>query len=292
MKLRDDKLNDIINWAKHNNDVRAVLLTSSLVNPYAPVDDFSDLDIEIIFDDNAFYVTDAVWIKEFGDPIAMVEEDESYFDEKHAMKMVLYDDHVKVDFKLISKQKFLQEVQLSELPEDWDIGYKVLLDKDGITNNMKPPTYHVAFVTKPTREKFKQVLNDFWWDTTYVAKCLARDEIFYAKFISENNIRTDYLTPLIEWYLASQNQWNLSTNKHGRLFKKYIDGELWRVIEHTFSGCDLHDNWNALFSMADLVSKIGTDLALKLNYEYPFSLETKVRKYLTAVRSGTFIYNR
>lgn len=287
MKLRDDKLNDIINWSKHNNDVRAVLLTSSLVNPYAPVDDFSDLDIEIIFDDNAFYVSDSSWIKEFGEPIAMVEEDESYFDEKHAMKMVLYDDHVKVDFKLISKPKFLQEVQLSELPEDWDIGYKVLLDKDGVTNNMKTPTYQVAFVTKPTREKFKQVLNDFWWDTTYVAKCLARDEIFYAKFMSENNIRTDYLTPLIEWYLSSQNQWNVSTNKYGRLFKKHIDADLWSIIEHTFSGSNLQDNWNALFSMADLVSKIGTDLAVKLDYEYPFILETKIRKYLIGVRSRT-----
>lgn len=287
MKFRDDKLNDIINWSKQNNDVRAVLLTSSLVNPYAPVDDFSDLDIEIIFDDNAFYVADSGWIKLFGEPIAMVEEDESYFDEKHAMKMVLYDDHVKVDFKLISKAKFLLEVQLGELPEDWDIGYKVLLDKDGITNNMKTPTYQVAFVTKPNREKFKQVLNDFWWDTTYVAKCLARDEIFYAKFMSENNIRTDYLTPLIEWYLCSQNKWNVSTNKHGRLFKKHIDADLWSIIEHTFSGSDLQDNWNALFSMADLVSKIGSDLALKLDYEYPFSLEAKVRKYLIDVRSRT-----
>ncbi|WP_410493461.1 hypothetical protein [Chryseobacterium sp. RU33C] len=28
--------------------MRALVLTSSLVNPYAPVDDFSDLDIELV----------------------------------------------------------------------------------------------------------------------------------------------------------------------------------------------------------------------------------------------------
>lgn len=44
MKVREEKLEQIIHWAENNPDIRAVLLTSSLVNPYAPVDDFSDLD--------------------------------------------------------------------------------------------------------------------------------------------------------------------------------------------------------------------------------------------------------
>jgi aminoglycoside 6-adenylyltransferase len=63
----------------------------------------------------------------------MIEEDESCFEYKHAMKMVLYDDGVKVDFKLFSASKFWQEIHQKELPEDWDIGYQVLTDKDGIT---------------------------------------------------------------------------------------------------------------------------------------------------------------
>lgn len=52
MKVRDEKLKAIIDWSKNNRDIRAVLLTSSLVNPLAPVDDFSDLDIEFVFEDN------------------------------------------------------------------------------------------------------------------------------------------------------------------------------------------------------------------------------------------------
>ncbi|OBW41013.1 Streptomycin adenylyltransferase [Chryseobacterium sp. MOF25P] len=50
MKAREEKLRSIINWSENNEDVRAVLLTSSLVNPLAPVDEFSDLDIELIFE--------------------------------------------------------------------------------------------------------------------------------------------------------------------------------------------------------------------------------------------------
>lgn len=56
MKVRDEKLKAIIDWSKNNRDIRAVLLTSSLVNPLAPVDDFSDLDIEFVFEDNTNYV--------------------------------------------------------------------------------------------------------------------------------------------------------------------------------------------------------------------------------------------
>lgn len=130
MKAREEKLKTIINWSENNEDVRAVLLTSSLVNPLAPVDEFSDLDIELIFENNTQYILDKNWTHHFGNPIAMIEEDETSFDGRHAMKMILYDDHVKVDFKLFSKDKFLEEVKLKELPEDWDIGYKVLIDKE------------------------------------------------------------------------------------------------------------------------------------------------------------------
>lgn len=280
--LRKEKLETIIDWSKSNKDIRTALLTSSLVNPLAPIDEHSDLDIELVFEDNAKYISSKDWINLLGNPIAMIEENESSFDDKHAMKMVLYDDYIKVDFKLYSVPNFLEQVDQNELCEDWDIGYKVLIDKDGITKNMKEATHQVSIIKKPTEQKFKQLLNDFWWDTTYVAKCLARDEIFYAKFMAESNIRTDYIIPLIEWHIANQHDWNITTNKYGRLFKKYLTSEIWEKIEQTFSGKNINENWNALFAMADLVSEIGTDLSEKLNYEYPFKLETDIRKYLNA----------
>ena len=131
MKVREEKLRTIIEWSEKNEDVRVLLLTSSLVNPLALVDEFSDLDIEFVFEDNTNYISDKSWTLKFGNPIAMIEEDESCFNHKHAMKMLLYEDGVKVDFKLYSKSKFIKETQEKELPEDWDIGYKILIDKDG-----------------------------------------------------------------------------------------------------------------------------------------------------------------
>ena len=285
MKVREEKLKSIIEWSEKNEDVRAVLLTSSLVNPLAPVDEFSDLDIEIVFENNTNYISDKSWMLNFGNPIAMIEEDESCFDGIHAMKMVLYEDRVKVDFKLYNKPNFIAETKQEKLSKDWDIGYKVLVDKEEITKHILKPTYQVSIIKKPTEKEFQQIINDFWWDTVYVAKCLVRDEIFYAKFMSETNIRTEYLIPLIEWYIASNHNWNITTNKYGRLFKKYLNQEMWTKIENTFSGGNIKENWTALLSMADLVSEIGTELSNKLGYKYPYKLEKDIRKYLTEIKT-------
>ncbi|MBD8081828.1 AadS family aminoglycoside 6-adenylyltransferase [Chryseobacterium caseinilyticum] len=284
MKVREEKLEAIIEWAKKNEEVRALLLTSSLANPLAPVDDFSDLDIELVFDNNSKYILEKDWVMNFGNPIAIIEEDETFFEGIHAMKMVLFEDGVKIDFKLYNKSNFLRETKHQRLPEDWDIGYRILMDKDGITEQMQQPTYQISLIRRPFEKDFLKIINDFWWDTTYVAKCLARNEIFYAKYMSETVIRTEYLVPLIEWYIAADHGWNITTNKHGRLFKKYLNKEIWNKIELTFSGSSIEDNWNALFAMADLVSETGNNLAEKLGYIYPKKLEDDILKYLNSLR--------
>lgn len=286
MDSRDKKLQQILAWATANDDVRAMLLTSSLVNPYAPVDQFSDLDIELVFSDLQKVLNDDGWLSHFGKVVAKIAEPETVFNGKHAMRMVLYDDYVKVDFKLYSVSKFREDVENDELPEDWDIGYKVLVDKNRLTADLKPASHQVSLIKRPTAAEFEQKLNDFWWDMTYVAKCLARDNIFYAKFMSEDNMRTDYLVPLIEWYIAVDHGWNMTTNKHGRLFKKYLSPEIWQKIEATFSGGDIQDNWRALIAYADLVRELGTTLADKLNYSYPGELENNIRQYLVFVKAS------
>lgn len=101
----------------------------------------------------------------------------------------------------------------------------------------------------------------------------------------ENMMRTDYLVPMIEWYIASQHHWNITTNKHGRLFKKYLPHDLWMEIEATFSGSGIEENWTALFAYADLTSRLGIQLAETLRYRYPVELEKNIRKYLENVRS-------
>lgn len=155
IKAREEKLQQIIQWATANEEIRAVLLTSSLVNPNAPSDKFSDLDIEFVIRSFDEFLKDDSWLTAFGKVIAKVVENEEAFDGKNAMRMVLYDDYVKVDFKLYRIAQFLEEVQSTELQEDWDVGYRVLIDKDNMCAGMQAPTFQSVLIKKPTKEKFE-----------------------------------------------------------------------------------------------------------------------------------------
>lgn len=71
-KKHEQLLNTIRNWAETNNNIRAMLLTSSLVNPVAPVDELSDLDIEFVVKDLPSFLKDDSWLANFGPIIAVI----------------------------------------------------------------------------------------------------------------------------------------------------------------------------------------------------------------------------
>lgn len=288
MKNRDQKLQQIIDWAKQNPDVRAVLLTSSLVNPLAPIDDFSDLDIELVFEDLEPYKHDDNWLSYFGNPIAKMNDDEQAFDGFNAIKMVLYDDFVKIDFKIYQKEKFIELANQANLPYDWDIGYKILLDKDYLTIKLKRPTYTASLIKKPTKNEFEKLNQDFFWDVTYAVKSLARKDFFYAKFIIENILRTEYFIPMIEYYIGLENDWKVTANKHGRLFENYLSPSDWVKIKLTFAGNELQENWSALEIMIQLFCKFSKKIALHLNYNYPEKLAQDISNYFITIRSDSY----
>ena len=140
----------------------------------------------------------------------MIEEDESCFDGKHAMKMVLYEDFVVIlNFTANQMHKGnAREIIIRRL----DI-YKILIDKDGITKQMLKPTYQISII-KTVRKSFNPI-NDSVIQHTKTC----RDEILY-EFMSETVI-AQIFNSLIEWQLREHN-WNITTNKYGRLFKSIL----------------------------------------------------------------------
>jgi len=281
---RSAQLEKTLQWAKDNEQIRAMLLTSSMVNPDAPVDDFSDLDIEWVIADLPAFLADDSWLSHFGEVVSYIVENEEAFDGRHAMRMVFYADYSKIDFKLYTVDKFVEDTLAEILPEDWDVGYKVLLDKDGLTQHMKPPTYASVLIKRPSKEHFQWVLNNYWWDLTYVVKCLWREELFYARFMSEQVMRFEHLQHIIEWYIGMQHDWKVTTNKYGRLFKQYLSPELWQRVEATLAGADMRDNWRALEAYAALGRELGMAIAGGLGYRYPAKLDEQVTRYIETVK--------
>lgn len=98
-------------------------------------------------------------------------------------------------------------------------------------------------------------------------------------------MRTQYFQTMVEWHIGLEHDWKVSTNKKGRLFKKYLSPEMWKKIEATFSGSNIEDNWRSLFAYANIGTEMGTAMAEKLGYPYPTELEQNIRDYLKHVKS-------
>lgn len=278
MRNEANILAEILQWSAANKNIKAVILTSSRANPIASPDLLSDYDIELIVSSLQNFADDK-WMSEFGDVIASINEERPGC----LTRLVLYSDAVRIDFQVHTKSEFLKSLKQNPLPPHWDIGYKILLDKDNILEPLSAPTGSIYNINKPSREAFSKLINDFWWDTTYVAKSLWRDELAYAKYMADSIIRDGYINTMLEWYIGLQNNWSVNTNKHGRWFKKYLDKKTWKESQHIFSDADIRRNWQALFATCRMFGRIAKGVAAALQYDYPYELERNVVSYLKKI---------
>lgn len=280
MRKPDEVLKEITNWPGKNDEIRTVILTGSRGQSKAPVDLFSDYDIEIVVNNPAKFLDNEEWLSAFGEPLIIIHTNEDF-----TLRMVIYKDYVRIDFRIYSIKDFEQGNIQTQLPEHLDNGYKILLDKDQITLNLKPPAYNAFIITRPSKKEFLAIVTDFWWDTTYAAKSLWRNELFYAKYMLDSIIRFSYLQKIIEWYIASQFDWKISTNKYGRFFKQYLDTETWKELEKTFAGNEIEENWNALFATSNLFRRLAMSIAAETGYSYPQKLDTEITAYLNKIKT-------
>jgi len=280
--MRSEKtvLQELLNWGQEQENIRAVVMTSSRANPDATLDIFTDYDIELIVTNLQDFRSNDQWISHFGDVLANIKE----MNATSCTQLVLYSDGVRIDFSIYTISEFLRVTNQSSIPEHWNIGYKILLDKDEVTQMLPLPTHTHYNISPPTEKEFTGVVKDFWWDTTYVAKSLWRDEIYFAKYAFDSLIHCNYLRKMIEWYIGLNNNWAVNPNKYGRWFKRYLDTETWERIENSFADSNVEKNWKALFATTDLFRRLATEIANQLNFGYDNNLDRNITGYLTKIQ--------
>ena len=97
-----------------------------------------------------------------------------------------------------------------------DVGYRVLLDKDGATDNWPAPTFTAHIPAKPTEEQYVALVEEFWWSTTYVKKARARGEEFFARFVIDQDMTYECLRRILEWRVEVDRDWSWKPGAYGR----------------------------------------------------------------------------
>lgn len=278
MRSEREMLDLIINTARQDERVRAVIMNGSRVNPNAPKDFFQDYDVVYLVTEKESFLAEPSWIKVFGELMILQLPDEmadpsAEGKDSYAYLMQFADgNRIDLSLYLVGKLDQLEEDSLT----------LTLLDKDGILPKFEPPNDTGYLPKPPTAKKFFDCTNEFWWCSPYVAKGLWRREIVYAKqmlvYVREQ------LDKMLVWYVGIRNDFQESPGKMGKYLEKYLEPELWQLLLRTYSDADYDHTWEALLAMGDLFRRIAIPVAEHFGFQYPSGDDQRVTAHLSHVR--------
>jgi aminoglycoside 6-adenylyltransferase len=274
----------LIRWADSEPLVRALLLTGSRAERNAQRDALSDYDVIVLASEIGPFTSDDSWLQAYGGVLVSTHNSYPCCGIDVQTRLTLYEDGTKIDYSLWSTM-FLKEVSRQPQPPDvLDFGYRVLVDKDNLAADLKPPTHTAHIPRKPNEAEFRALVEEFWLETSYVAKNLSRGELLPAKYSFDAVIKFNLLRRMLEWRVELDHDWSLRLGFMGRGLKTMLRPEALAQLESTFVGAQTEGNWRALFETVDLFRTTARAVAEGLGYSYPEEADRGVMTYLNGIK--------
>jgi aminoglycoside 6-adenylyltransferase len=279
-----DVIDKLVVWGTAHPLIRAMILTSSRTRPDGPVDLLSDYDLILVVSDVRPFAFDDAWISEYDRPMVRWGDQ----GEEHGLttyfRGVVYQKYVRIDYSIWPVEVLERIAADSPLPE-LDMGYRVLLDKDQRTAGWKQPTYQAYIPTRPTEAEYRALVEEFWWGTTYVAKSLWRDELVFAKWVLDADLKLETMRRMLEWRIEIDRHWKVAPGLHGRGLKHLLPPDIWSEFAKTYVSLGVEETWAALDRVIALFRQVALDVGNALGYTYPQQVDDQVSAYLEAIRA-------
>ncbi|HFK1475590.1 TPA: aminoglycoside 6-adenylyltransferase [Bacillus paranthracis] len=281
MRTEKEMLDLIINTAKEDERIRAVIMNGSRVNPHVKRDCFQDYDIMYVVKDIQSFTSNHNWIHRFGEiMIVQMPEEMSLVppdgDGKFPYLMQFMDGN-RIDLTLVPVELINNFVGQDSLS-------KLLLDKDNCIEEFPPASDKDYLIKKPTEKEFLGCCNEFWWCSTNVAKGLWREELSYAKGMLDGPVR-DMFIVMLEWHIGMKTDFTVNAGKFGKHFEQYIEKDMWEQFKRTFSNAEYENIWESFFVMGNLFREVANEIANTYGYRYPQDDDDKVTNYLKHVKA-------
>jgi aminoglycoside 6-adenylyltransferase len=276
MRTEKEIIDLIIDIAKKDERIRAVMMDGSRADPDAKKDKYQDYDIKYFVKDISPFYGNTEWVvKHFGNPIIMQMPESMDLippsGDGHFCWLMIFEDGVRIDLS----------IEFSEYIDDGE-PVIVLLDKDGFLPKIEPNRKH-WHIRKPSQKHFYDCCTEFWWCLNNIAKGIARDELPYTMNMYNCFVK-NMLDMMIEWYIGVNYDFSISTGKNGRYFKKFLSETLYEKYKKTFSDSNYENLWNSMFSACELFHYTAEKVAKYLNVEYNQNEENGMLKYLNMVK--------
>lgn len=280
-------IDKLVRWADQQPLIRALVLESSRANPGASLDLFSDYDLLLIVSSLQPFVDDDQWLHAFGTPLVRFNDQDEIEGVPTYNRLVLYEDGTKIDYILWPVAALDRVRAKAALPDILDLGYRVLVDKDGLLRGLAVPSYTAHIPAKPTQQDYTALVEEFWWESTYVPKHLWRGDLLAVKYNLDIVMKAELLLRLLEWKIEITHDWSIRPGNIGRGLQKLLDSDTWTSLAQTYVGFDREDNWHALFNTIALFRRTALEVADALGFAYPHALDQRVMAYLEQYRRMT-----
>jgi aminoglycoside 6-adenylyltransferase len=275
MRSEQEMFDLILETARQDERIRAVLLNGSRANPNAPRDRFQDFDIVYFVTEVEPFKYNLEWIRRFGEIMIMQMpedmQDPPPEDMGSWVYLMQFMDGNRIDLSIAPLSR-VHEISSDSLSV-------VLLDKDGLIPGLPPSSERDYLPQPPSAKAFSDCCNEFWWVSVYVAKGLWRREILYAKYYLDHYVR-DQLAKMLDWTIGTRTQFNRNPGKYGKYVQRYLESEEWKLLLKTYSDAGFDRTWESLDAMCTIFRLLANEVAGHFGYEYPLQDDERVSAYL------------
>ena len=265
MRTDNEIMDLIMNKARNDERIRAVVLWGSRADKDATHDRYCDFDVVYIVEDIRSFTRDISWLNYWGEMLILQMPNDWY---KHRydyngtgsfVYLMQFKDGTRIDLTLIEKKNIDELVQEKE-PRT------VLLNKDE-DMQIGDITENTAFLIKrPDAKEYFDTCNEFWWLSVNVAKGICREEFCFVKMFMEQ-YQMEMLHKMISWKIGIKHDFAVTTGKADKYFKRYLpDGEMSRIMNLYPSG-DYNNIREKLFSMFDYFGELSEEVGNHFGFE-------------------------
>ncbi|MCS3806740.1 aminoglycoside 6-adenylyltransferase [Chromobacterium alkanivorans] len=273
---QNHRLDNAIAWAQSRTDVDALILTGSFARDDGSADIHSDLDLEIIGPTPTMLADNDGWLRDIGPLLTVLRLSEG---QAWPTRLAIYADGVKIDFTLAGSAR-LQAMREHGLDPLYQRGYRVLLDKTGVTQGLPAPQGRPAAPALPNAERFRERVEEFWFEAFHIPKYLARGELFVVKH--RDWTMKELLLEMLEWHARSRPGATADCWHIGARLQHWAEPEHWQALQQVFGRFDAADAERAFHATLRLYSQAAREVAARAGFDYPEAVEAGIRDLIHA----------
>ena len=278
MRSEKEMFDLIMDFAKSNDQIKAVLLNGSRTNINAKKDMFMDYDVVYVVKSTKPFIENKNWISYFGQILIMQEPDNSDLfnveipNEDKFTYLMQFTDGNRIDLTFAT-------VEIAGKICKEDSQTKILLDKANIFSKLPLPSDKSYFIKKPTENEFLACCNEFWWISTYVAKGLWRRNLIYSLEVYNQNLHLE-LMRILRWHIGLENNFEVTSGKYDKYFKDLLPSEIYDKLLKTYPFADEKSIWKSLKIGCELFEEVAKQISDRLNYKYDDRENQNVMDYI------------